>query len=329
MKELLDALLEDLRIARKNKLEIIFTIGFTANNNTTYLSPCRILDDYLVLGIICGDSKTALSIGQSVCQLVDVIFVDIEKKQKPYFSDDKIDTGNLYHLILNNISDSCMVLPYRPNLLTVDSAIEQCTDLLRQNKNLKIGVVGLGNIGFKLSSNLVETGFDVYGLPKAIGFREKSYESAINFMKPAGTISTFLLVDTLEKLAIRSDVLIFCATQEAIINKGNYRYFQNKSLLLDIGKNNICKSIVAHLPNARWLDVGSTLVRYLVSLYKLNLARREFKKLKAQEKIVGSHALPGETLVTTDGTKVFSIGCVNEDGKFQRFRLEQVIKSCR
>lgn len=329
MEELLDIIITDLEVAKKNKLKIIFTISCTAKNGDTYLSPCRIFDDFVVLGAICSNTTVACYFAKAISHLVDVIFVDIEKKHPPEFRIDFIETGNMYHLIRDTVPDHCLILPYRPNLLTVESAVEQCTDLLAESKNLKVGVVGIGNIGFKLSALLVESGFDVFGLAKVLGAREKSCESAINYTKPKGTISNFTMVDSLEKLAIRSDIILLCATDSAIINEANYTYFKNKRLLLDIGKNNICKSCVSDLPNARWLDVGEVLVKFVTSSFRSHVVRKNASHLSSNEKIVGQHALPGETLIVKSGSKSYAIGSITDDGLFKRFILKHVIESGR
>ncbi len=330
MMEIRTKIADDFEVAKKNNLKNVLTVTQTTNNPVSYLTPIRIIDQYMITGVVAKDSFDAIQLVKECIHNIDHIFVDIEKKIAPRLVNGHIDTGNFYSLLMSQFSEVVPIHPFRPNLLTINAVVEEVTKLLLIKKNLSVGVIGMGNIGTKVSQLLVETGFDVYGLSKRIGSREICISEAINNTKPKGTISDFKILDSLEKLSLRTDVVILCATEKNIINIENYKLFEKKHLLIDVGKGNINNKVAKESKNIKWLDIGSELKKYIISnLNQINENNKKKEKIKNNsEKYIYPGEIPKnkEKIYEYTGEYHYPIGEIKNDGNFHRFSLREIIE---
>ena len=71
-----------IKIKKKNKKRIVFTIGNTSkiNNNSSYLTPIREFKSFIVMGANIYSEKEAVIITRIIDKYVYCVFVDCEKK---------------------------------------------------------------------------------------------------------------------------------------------------------------------------------------------------------------------------------------------------------
>jgi hypothetical protein len=254
---------------------------------------------------------------------VSYFFIDIEKKLSPQIIAGKLDSRNIFHPILE-ITGPGKVFPYKPNDLTIDAIYERVTPLILHKKNLKVCVIGLGNIGSKISLKLVESGMDVIAVPRLISYKEKNIESAINSIKPDGAIAKFIIEDNLIKALMATDVVLCCATAKNLLNINHESLLTDKHLILDIGKKNVDFRLTKKIAGIEWLDVGEALKKYISAKIEENIESRKIKKTDSNIVQAGSLAVPGNVICSNSSSENTDFyGKIDSRGIFKRFTYKK------
>lgn len=319
IKKLVQQAKHDIEIAINKQYQIIFTITQTNNSSTNYLTPIRIAGDKFITGAVLDSTSYATYLVKEIEHLVDQFYVDVEKKLAPLFENDYMDTRNFYSSISSFLpNNKCS--PIWPNRLTIDACIKRIPSIQNDIRNLNVGVIGLGNIGFGISKELLSMGVHVIGKAKGVGFREHLIENSLNLAKPSGTISSFKLVNSLEKLAISTDVIFLCANSSDIINKDNYKMFESHLFLIDVGKKNISVELSAN-KNCKWLDVSSSMISYIEGdIFPAEHSQISLKEGKGV--LAGELARPGEVIWVKNKKILYPIGEVSSSSKqFKRYSM--------
>ena len=98
----------------------------------------------------------------------------------------------------------------------------------------KILILGLGNIGFKLSLKLVESGANIYAYRRNQAILS-SFADTINFVKPLGTLSKINILNKLPENLNKYDIIITTADKNNIISLNHVKKIK-KTVLIDAGK---------------------------------------------------------------------------------------------
>ena len=157
MTYLRDTLHQDFTGARNQSLETILTVSNSANEESEYLTPIRLNEGYMITGLISTNIESIIDIVDFNKNLISHIFVDIEKKIPPKFSGDQFISGNYYDLVKERMPN-LDIDPIAPNTLTVNAVASKILNWKTQNRSLRVGVVGFGNLGFKIAQLSVEMG---------------------------------------------------------------------------------------------------------------------------------------------------------------------------
>lgn len=328
MIDLIKQLKEDLEYSQEGHL-ICLTISTTSGNESNYLTPIRMVNGVVIMGCVVHSTKFCLKLVNEVFKLVDVFFIDVEKKLPPTNMHGEIDTRNILHPIKNIIKNSAKIIPYKPNDITVNSIYDQVIDKCLDLRDCTVGIIGFGNIGAKISLKLVECGIDICVLPRKISYKEQNIVNSINSIKHDGAIASVTLTNNIYKCLLKSDIVLCCATSENILDNSTIPYLQNKKLILDVGKRNISKEVYNSIKQSYYCDVTDHIVDYVLTKLDDLLPQ----KIESPEYISADKSLyKVGTLLSSPGIfyknikgKINFLGEITNEGLFRRLNYKEII----
>lgn len=327
---LLKSIICDANMAKEKGFITVLVISTTKNIINPYLTPIRFIKNICIIGVVHNSSEDVGIISKAVNNIIDYYFVDVEKKLGPIRRDSIYDTRNFLHVVLNSVQAE-KVLTIRTNELTTNQITLHVDEFYKENKNINIGIVGLGQIGCIISKRLLDSGINIQGLPRNFGTKENIMTSYMTAFKLDGVISNFEIVNSIEKLSISSDIIILCATSESIINSKNIDLFIDKRLVLDVGKYNISPDL-DNLPSTfKWLDISPTLKSFILQTILLknnNIIDKNVinfpQLIKGKFIAAGSLAQRDSIVIDTSFNTNSPIGeIINK--KFRRFNFKEII----
>jgi len=247
-------------IAQQKGISTYFSIGSTsdAEAHLPYMTPVRLLEDGVLSGVIVFSQTQAIIAAEAIKSEVDKVLVDAEKKigiQLGYNDDvlahfgipvlchkersrTNIEFGNISSAV-KTILASDQIIEYKPNDITVDAVWTFLSLKLQNLSGRRVGLIGCGNIGFKLALKLVESGVNV-ALYRRDANKGMFMANAINMIKPATTIAMATYAATPLQASTFSDVLIGAAnTGVPVITWPMIQTMSPNGFVIDLGKGNI------------------------------------------------------------------------------------------
>lgn len=258
--QIVDSLLLKLAGIREfePQVDVYFMLGSTVSKNPKqlpYTTPLRRYDDYVVLGAIVFNQIDAMVLAKVFGSLVDRFYVDVEKKlpidyAPNYELIEKYDIhlpdqkksgapelGNISHAVLP-IIDNKIYFPYKANDITVDAVWTFVASFVGDLSGKNILLVGLGNIGSKLSLKFVESGADV----SVIGtreYRDLAIINSLNTIKNKAVLAQIHLSNSIEFSALRADVIVLAASGGEVFWGKEAECSVQCKLVVDVGKGNL------------------------------------------------------------------------------------------
>ena len=250
--------------AKDQALPSAFTIASTSKVTEyrhPYLTPIRRVPHSVVGGAVVFSQTQASLLCQAIDGQVDHILVDAEKKIDVLVDVDQeaLDVFGLAkpeklktysHVELGNLSASCAQLitksqfqEYKPNDLTVEAAWHFLSQYFRVLSGRKIGIIGSGNIGFKLALKLVESGTQVQMVRRDLS-KGMLMANAINIIKPLSTISNAQYNASPLHAALFCDALIGCTDGQPVITWEMIQSLKPGGLVIDIGKGSVYEDAI-------------------------------------------------------------------------------------
>lgn len=291
----------------------------------SYIGGIRETNNFKIISIITDSEKSVRNLIEYSHKKVSYFFVEAEKKlpynYKSIFNDKKsnFNYSNLYQSAfetLNNLSEISKLLKWKPSDLTVRSAINYIREWEKIKRPRQISIIGLGNIGSKLTLNLVEEGIKI----KTISRNHSKGEiicNGINKMISKYTIARALYYENIESCIAESDILINCASSTNFIDPEIFNLMKKPSLFLDIGKNSLIQ-IDKEIPNVTLLrcDISVEIKKFVTS--EINFGNFRIPKMITSKK--GSRYIepgilgrPGDILVKDINDINSRIGTVDND----------------
>lgn len=272
MKDLKTVLSTIAKRTKKNKKISCFFIGNTKKKEERnyYITPIRENERFIFSSCIVFNNSIAKKTARILDGKVDYILVDIEKK---------IDPKNKFSGLVNierSVKDSVKkskLRVYKANDLSVLSAETLINNYFLKDKRgvggKKVLIIGLGNIGFKISLKLVESGATVFIFRRSQN-KLLNLKNAINNIKPSATVSKALIIKKVPRNFKNYDIIVGSSDQASIINYNQIKGISKKVLVIDIGKGNFSKEATQYLIrnkiNIYRLDVTSSYFSYLDNL---------------------------------------------------------------
>jgi hypothetical protein len=271
----------------KNDFIKVFTIGNTriSNESRFYFTPIRKHDNLISAGVIVFSEEEAAIIMSKIDGLFSFVLIDSEKKS--IYTNGKKGTFNLERLSSEIIKQS-KIYRFKGNDLTTNS-IEDFVNgiLLRKRKLLggnNIFIIGLGNLGFKLTLRLVELGMNIFVKNRTLSKIDNLLET-INLIKPKETIAFARQFKESEMAAVlpKIDFVILCTTTVVSDFSKYIEYFSSDITILDVGKGCISNEIIAFLRKSNIvvyrLDIGDALGQFIFGNV-LNKRQQEIPKFR-------------------------------------------------
>lgn len=335
-KDLKKRILVVRRIAKtKGKQAAIFISNTKKVENTNfYFTPVRETKNYIYFGVVLFDGSIARKIAKIIDGKFNIIFVDTEKKS---YLNKKNRVVNVEKTIKQHIKKSYLRF-FKANDLTVDAA-EDFLGVFYKNdiRNLagkKILIIGIGNIGFKLSLRLIERGCTIKLFRRN---QKKLIEicKTINFIKPKGTMAKALPIKNVNDDLHKFDVVFCAANNENVLKISKKIKFKKNILLLDIGKGMFGSETLNLLNqkgiNVHRLDVTPSLNKLLESndTFKDFEKKKTFKVRKINNLRLISPGLLGQKndlIVDNPMEPKFIYGICDGTGDFKRLSENNKIK---
>ena len=272
MKDLKTVLSTIVKRTKQKKKISCFFIGNTKKKEEKnyYITPIRENERFVFSSCIVFNNSIAKKTAKILDGKVDYILVDTEKK---------IDPKNKFSGLVNierSVKDSVKnskLRVYKANDLSVLSAETLVNNYFLKDKRgvggKKVLIIGLGNIGFKISLKLVESGATVF-LFRRNQNKLLNLKNAINNIKPSATVSKALILKKAPRNFKNYDIIVGSSDQASIINYNQIKGVSKNVLVIDIGKGNFSEEATRYLIqnkiNIFRLDVTSSYFSYLDNL---------------------------------------------------------------
>jgi hypothetical protein len=326
----------DNYIASENIQAIkVFTIGNTriASDLKFYFAPIRKYQNVITAGVIVFSEEEATIIMSKIDGLFNYVLIDSEKKS---ISTNKVAGVFNLERLGSEIIKKSKTFRFKGNDLTINSIEDFIHGFLLRSGMLMGGknvlVIGLGNIGFKITLRLVEVGMNIYVTNRTDSKIDKLIET-INLVKPKETIAsaTNLREVDINKILPNIDIVILCTTS-IIDNFEKYiNLFKKEIIIIDVGKGCISNHIVNILRKKNIivyrLDIGDALVQFILGnvLNKNMLELPQFKTLSNGTALLtkGIVGLEGDIVVDNVENPKILYGICNGKGSFYQIDKTQ------
>lgn len=250
--------------AKTSGLPSAFTIASTSKVTEyrhPYLTPIRRVPHGIVGGAVVFSQTQASLLCRAIDGEVNYVLVDAEKKIDVLVDvdqealrafhlpiPDKLKTYS--HVELGNLSASCAQMitqsefqEFKPNDLTVEAAWHFLSQYFRVLSGRQIGIIGSGNIGFKLGLKLVESGSQVQMVRRDLS-KGMLMANAINIVKPLSTISSAQYNASPLHAALFCDALVGCTDGTPVITWEMIQSLKPGGIVIDIGKGSVFEDAI-------------------------------------------------------------------------------------
>ncbi len=273
LKQQVNLRVQDL-LVQKRKYNIkhsVFVIGNTRVEGAKlyYWTPLRKSEAFISIGVVLFSEKEAKIVLEIIDGLIDYIFVDGEKKSK------KTNVSGLFNFerLSYEIVKKSHLRFFKGNDITTRAIDEMINSFFLIKKRLMGGsnilIVGLGNLGFKISLKFVERGAHIYIINRT---KEKAIKliEAINIIKPQETISEakYIDKDLLEETLLNElDVVILCYSGKFSGLDNLFNSLSSKTTVIDVGKgclsNDQLTMLISKKIKCFRLDIGDALIDFI------------------------------------------------------------------
>ena len=154
-------------------------------------------NEYILVSLITNGEVSYNTLIEYIAERSNIVFVDVEKKRDLGVGLQEDFAGNLYKRVLEVKNDqnssrsvqNLKIYPIKMNDITVEAVLRTCFNEYTDISGLTAAVIGIGNLGFKLSLGLTESGVHVKCYNRS---KEKTFTAttAITYFKPKATISS-------------------------------------------------------------------------------------------------------------------------------------------
>ena len=126
-------------------------------------------NEYILVSLITNGEVSYNTLIEYIAERSNIVFVDVEKKRDLGVGLQEDFAGNLYKRVLEVKNDensshsvqNLKIYPIKMNDITVEAVLRTCFNEYTDISGLTAAVIGIGNLGFKLSLGLTESGVHV------------------------------------------------------------------------------------------------------------------------------------------------------------------------
>jgi hypothetical protein len=319
----------------KSDVVKVFTIGNTriSNESKFYFTPIRKHDNVISAGVIVFSEDEAALIMSKIDGLFNFVLIDSEKKS--IYTNGSEGIFNLERLS-SEIIKQTKTYNYKGNDLTTNSIEDFVSSILLRKGKLMGGntvfIIGIGNLGFKLSLRLVELGMNIYVKNRTASKIDNLIET-INLIKPKETIASVRQLDESEIAAVlpKIDFVILCTTTIVSDFEKYIEHFSSDITILDVGKGCISNEVIAYLKKRNLvvyrLDIGDALGQFIFGnvLNKRQIEIPRFRTLSSGASLLtkGIVGVEGDIVVDDIDDPQILYGICDGKGSFIRLTITE------
>ena len=310
-------------VASNKKLKVIISIQNTNNiNDNFYLLPPRISNKYLICGICNSDKNSLDYFLRKGTKLTDILLLDLEIKKR-FFAEDSFQKFNTYQEYINFKFPNLKIFYFSANLLTIQSVLRRIykkKKLLIENKAV---LVGLGNIGIKLSLSLL----DLRIRTTVYSDKLKKLNSLSNIINQIYDISDinniFQTSNKLHESLNESNLLIISTPSINVLDYKAIQRMQDNSSIISLSSlpydKQIDEIIKIKKIDFEYANIGFELLSYVDYLDFISHSFAIPIRSDGEDHSFvsgGYRGIPGDTIVDNAKDPTFQIGIIEKDGKF-------------
>jgi predicted ThiF/HesA family dinucleotide-utilizing enzyme len=310
----------------------VFVLGNTRvkDDKMFYWTPIRRSKNFVSIGIVIFSEDEARIVLEEIDGYVDYIFVDCEKKSK---NSNAVGLFNLERLSYEIITKSILKF-YKGNDLTTDALDKTILSILKNSSKLVGGcnilIVGMGNLGFKISLKLVERGANVYVLNRNAEKAIKLIET-INLIKPPETLASAKFINNFD-VDFNFDIIVLTHIDTIPENDHIYLKTNKECFFIDVGKGCLTKNQINQLVKNEniclRLDVGDSLLEYIYTEIIFDGTKTNFiptQKILENRRIISTGLIGGKDDIVVDDAEnpSFFYGICDGSGGFKQYLSEE------
>lgn len=292
-------------IAKDLKLKLIFSIHQTSNlsNINPYTLPPRKTKEILVCGVCNLGQEEILELSSLFKEKIDYFLVDLEKKGiiRTNNKNSQLLTGNLEGR-LKEIINRKKIIGIRYDALTSEHVINSIIKLNPFLYKTKIGIIGLGKIGFKIAISLLECGNNIEIFTRDY---EELYKkcTCMDLIKPQSTYARPIPHRSLEACIHLKDIIITATNSQNIITEKLVSIIKPNTIIYSVGHGEVSVEALKKLnerPDIKIfrVDVGLSLMKYVERLILDKEIIPKSKQINKKRYISGGFlGMPGDIVV--------------------------------
>ena len=259
--------------------------GFNNDKKLLYPLPIRSFEKYIFAGLCNSDTEGAIYFINKIQEKSKYILLDVEKKfnSKETLNKQKTSCYEIEEVIAE-IADKNKIIYMWPNSITVEACLASLINKVKSLASLKIGIIGIGNIGFKLALRLIEAGCNT-----SIFSRDYAStlfcENAINKIKPKSTLASPKLFSSAFELVENQDFLIICTSESFIFSENMSRKLSPGTVIISLNQIKISPKVdeIMKLKNII-IEIIDIDMLYLIEVFKKELSLKTPKPCRKNVK---------------------------------------------
>ena len=275
----------ELAINTSRKLICVLVSTKNSKDIKPYPGGLRTTKEYVITSMVNLLQSHVITLKDLFLEHSDHIFVDAEKVVQHEFTTKGTLLGNL----LSEISDtdtlySKKVLGIKPSQITVNACVKHIRSIYNQQiAGKRIGIIGLGSIGFRIANAMIEEAAFLKVYSKNNTMLKKRVD-VLEYLKPNPVNSKIEICSSIKDIFQKSDVIISCSSEANTITIHDIESKYLPRLILDVGKHNLSKEAknfcdLNSIKLSR-LDIGSELVSNIEMLLREEIHQSFKPKIK-------------------------------------------------
>tara|TARA_B100001989_G_C24532239_1_gene462300 strand:+ start:747 stop:1751 length:1005 start_codon:yes stop_codon:yes gene_type:complete len=325
IKKYIDYLEHCYGISNELDLKLIFSLHQTSNQDhqEPYTLPPRKSKKIILCGVCNLGQEEIIEITNIFQSKINYFLVDLEKKGIVGTSKAKtgLITGNLEGR-LAEIVPKDKILGIRYDSLTAEHLI----NLIVKNDPFiyksKIGLIGLGKIGFKIAISLLECGnnIEVFARDYDLLYRKCA---CMDLIKPNSTLARPIPHRKIESCLNEKDIIITATNSKNVIEEKYLPLIKNNSTIYSVGHGEISNKVLKFLEERNTkicrVDIGLSIINYLERLVLVEEINPKLKIINGKRFVSGGYlGISGDIVVDDVDSPNFIYGYISEEGGFVR-----------
>ena len=254
---------------------------------------------------------------------IDYLFLDLEKKG--VVGSNKLNTG----LITGNLEGRLLEIAPKDKILGIryDSlTAEHLINLIVKNDPFiyksKIGIIGVGKIGFKIAISLLECGNNIEVFERDYDLLYKKC-ACMDLIKPDSTLARPIPHRKIEPCLSEKDIIITATNSKNVLKEKYIQLIKNNSTIYSIGHGEISNKALKMLEQNNIkicrVDIGLSIINYLERLILVEEINPKLKIINGKRFVSGGYlGVSGDIVVDDVDSPNLIYGYISAGGVFVR-----------